>query len=83
MRSAVSAIGRVPARLEPELRHLGAVAERLRLLDPANTLARGYSIARTATGTAVVDAGALHVGDVIVTTFAKGTATTRVQETTP
>lgn len=83
LRSATAAIGRVPARLEPELRHLGAVAERLRLLDPANTLARGYSIARTAHGTALLDAGALHVGDLIVTTFAKGTATTRVEETTP
>jgi exodeoxyribonuclease VII large subunit len=83
LRSATAAIGRVPARLEPELRHLDSVAERLRLLDPANTLARGYSIARTATGSAVLDAGALHIGDVIVTTFAKGTATTRVEETTP
>ena len=83
LRSATAAIGRIPARLDPELRHLGAVAERLRLLDPANTLARGYSIARTANGTAVLDAAGLQVGDVIVTTFAKGTATTRVEETTP
>ncbi len=70
-------------RLEPELRHLAAVGERLRLLDPASTLARGYSIARTASGQAVLDAAALHVGEVIVTTFAKGTASTRVEETTP
>lgn len=81
--SAQSALARVPARLDPELRHLNAVAERLRLLDPANTLARGYSIARTANGSVVLNAGALHTGDVIVTTFAKGTATTRVEETTP
>jgi exonuclease VII large subunit len=83
IRSATAAVGRVPARLDPELRHLVAVNERLRLLDPANTLARGYSIARTANGSAVLDAAALHVGDVIVTTFAKGTATTRVEETKP
>ena len=81
--SATAAIARVPARLEPELRHLTAVTERLRLLDPANTLARGYSIARTANGSAVLDAAVLQVGDVVVTTFAKGTATTRVEETTP
>ena len=80
--SATAAVGRVPARLDPEFRHLTAVSERLRLLDPANTLARGYSIARTASGRAVLDAAALQVGDVIVTTFAKGTATTRVEETT-
>lgn len=81
--SATTSVGRVPARLDPELRHLAAVGERLRLLDPANTLARGYSIARTASGGAVLDAGQLQVGDVIVTTFARGTATTRVEETTP
>lgn len=83
LQSATAAVGRVPARLDPELRHLVAVSERLRLLDPANTLARGYSIARTANGSAVLDAAALHVGDVIVTTFSKGTATTRVEETKP
>jgi exodeoxyribonuclease VII large subunit len=82
LHTAKAAVGRVPARLDPELRHLAAVSERLRLLDPVNTLARGYSIARAANGTAVVDAASLHVGDVIVTTFAKGTATTRVEETT-
>jgi len=81
--AATAAIGRVPSRLEPELRHLAAVNERLRLLDPASTLARGYSIARTAGGRALVDASALHVGDVIVTTFAKGTTSTRVEEITP
>lgn len=80
--TAAAAARRVPARLDPELRHLNAVAERLRLLDPANTLARGYSITRTLSGHAVLDAGALHAGDVIVTTFAKGTATTRVEGTT-
>jgi exodeoxyribonuclease VII large subunit len=82
LRTAQAAVGRVPARLDPELRHLAAVNERLRLLDPVNTLARGYSISRAANGTAVIDAASLHVGDVIVTTFAKGTATTRVEETT-
>ncbi len=83
LRTAAAAVARVPARLDPELRHLNAVGERLRLLDPASTLARGYSIARTASGRAVLDAASLQVGDVVVTTFAKGTATTRVEETTP
>jgi len=83
LRTATAAVARVPARLDPELRHLTAVGERLRLLDPASTLARGYSIARTASGRAVLDAASLQVGDVVVTTFAKGTATTRVEETTP
>ena len=39
--------------LEPELRHLDAVAARVRLLDPVHTMARGWSITRTADGAVV------------------------------
>ena len=80
--SAHAALGRVPARLEPELRHLDAVAARVRSLDPVHTMARGWSITRTAEGAVVRDAADLAPGATITTTFAKGTARSRVEETT-
>ncbi len=79
--AARASLGRVPARLEPELRHLDAVAARVRLLDPVNTMARGWSITRNANGTVVRDAEDLAAGATIVTTFAKGSARSRVEET--
>ena len=72
---------RVPARLEPELRHLDAVAARVRLLDPVHTMARGWSITRTADGAVVRRAEDLAPGTTITTTFAQGSAKSRVEET--
>jgi exodeoxyribonuclease VII large subunit len=83
LQSAAAAVRRAPQRLDPELRHLDAVAERVRLLDPVNTMARGWSITRTATGRTVRAAQDLQPGDEIVTTFASGTARSRVEETQP
>jgi exodeoxyribonuclease VII large subunit len=80
--TARSSLGRVPARLEPELRHVEAVAARVRLLDPVHTMARGWSITRASDGTVVRDAGDLAPGSTITTTFAKGSARSRVEETT-
>ena len=80
--AARAALARMPARLEPELRHLDAVAARVRLLDPVHTMARGWSITRATDGTIVRDAGDLAAGAIITTTFAKGSATSRVEETT-
>ncbi len=80
---AATAVRRVPLRLEPEVRHLDAVAERVRLLDPATTMARGWSITRTADGRTVRSSLDVQPGDLIVTTFADGTARSRVEETTP
>jgi exodeoxyribonuclease VII large subunit len=79
---AVAALRRVPRRLQPEDRHLDAVAQRLRLLDPVHTLQRGYSITRTIDGRTVRDAAQLPVDAEIVTTFANGTARSRVEEST-
>jgi len=78
---AGAALRRVPARLEPEVRHIDAVAARVRLLDPVHTMARGWSITRTGKGAIVRDAAALAPGDTITTTFAAGTARSRVEET--
>jgi exodeoxyribonuclease VII large subunit len=83
MVAAAAALRRTPQRLEPEVRHLEAVAHRVRLLDPVHTMARGWSITRTADGRTVRDAGDLQPGQQIVTTFANGTATSRVEETIP
>jgi exodeoxyribonuclease VII large subunit len=59
---------------------LDSLAERLRLLDPANALARGWSITRRADGGVVRRATDLSPGDLVLTTFADGTATSRVEE---
>jgi exodeoxyribonuclease VII large subunit len=80
---AAAAVRRTPGRLDPELRHIDALAHRVRLLDPVNTMARGWSITRTADGRTVRDAAELSPGTEIVTTFATGTARSRVEETTP
>ncbi len=81
--AAVGTVRRTPARLDPELRHLEGVAERVRILDPVTTLARGWSITRTADGRTVRRADQLTPGTEIVTTFASGAARSRVEEINP
>ncbi|MEN9643657.1 MAG: exodeoxyribonuclease large subunit [Actinomycetota bacterium] len=78
---SASALRRVPPRLDQEVRHLDGLAQRVRLLDPATTMARGWTITRTADGRTVRSAADLQPGDRLVTTFATGTATSRVEET--
>jgi len=79
--TSAAALRRVPPRLDHETRHLDGLAQRVRLLDPATTMARGWSITRTADGRTVRSATDLQPGDRLVTTFATGTATSRVEET--
>ena len=79
--AARASLLRAPARLEPEARHLEAIAARVRLLDPVHTMARGWSITRSSDGTIVRSADQLAPGAMITTTFAKGTARSRVEET--
>jgi exodeoxyribonuclease VII large subunit len=81
LHAADHALRRVPARLDPEVRHLDALAARVRLLDPVHTLARGWSITRTADGRVVRSAAELEPGATIHTTFAAGTARSRVEGT--
>lgn len=59
---------------------LNAFADRLRLLDPVNTMARGWSITRNASGKVVQDASKLKMGDKLITTFANGSAQSMVEE---
>lgn len=66
--------------LRQEKSALNAYADRLRLLDPVNTMARGWSITRNALGGVVQDVTKLKAGDKLVTTFANGSAASTVQE---
>jgi exodeoxyribonuclease VII large subunit len=81
--TAGAALRRAPGRLDPEVRHLDAVAARVRLLDPVNTMARGWSITRTADGRTVRAANELAPGTEIVTQFASGEAISRVEQIIP
>lgn len=80
---STAAVLRAPRLLDADARQIDSVAQRVRLLDPALTMARGWSITRTADGRTVREAADLQPGDEIVTTFASGTARSRVEETTP
>ncbi|MFM7687048.1 MAG: exodeoxyribonuclease VII large subunit, partial [Actinomycetota bacterium] len=80
--AASAAVTRAPQRVDSELRHLEGLAGRVRLLDPVHTMARGWSITRSADGRTVRSAADLRPGDEIITTFATGTARSRVEETT-
>jgi exodeoxyribonuclease VII large subunit len=55
------------------------LAERVRLLDPVNTMARGWSITRTTAGVTLRKAGDAVSGDDIVTTFSDGTVVSTVK----
>ncbi|MGH2685082.1 MAG: exodeoxyribonuclease VII large subunit, partial [Actinomycetota bacterium] len=54
-------------------RHLDAVESQVRVLDPANTLARGYSITRRDDGALVRKVADVAPGDELLTTLADGT----------
>lgn len=61
---------------------LSLFSEKVRLLDPANALKRGYSIT-TLSGKPVTDAASLKAGDTVVTRFASGSAQSTVTDTKP
>ncbi|MGF1600228.1 MAG: exodeoxyribonuclease VII large subunit [Acidimicrobiales bacterium] len=60
-----------------------SAALRLRALDPARLLARGWSITRTTDGALVREAAAVAVGTTLRTTLASGTLTSTVSESSP
>ncbi len=62
---------------------LDGAGSRVRALDPAQVLARGWSITRDAHGRAVRSVGELRVGDALVTTFTDGEAASRVTDVRP
>lgn len=63
-------------------RALDSLASRVTALDPARTLARGWSITRRDDGSLVRNADELRPGDVLVTTLAAGQVASRVEEMT-
>ena len=85
---AANALRMLRARLETDLKNvtvkpamrLKNAEAMLRVLSPANTLSRGYSITRV-NGRAVRDASALRPGDVISTSLASGTLESTVTAT--
>lgn len=68
-----------PRILSDADRLLGALAARADALDPARTLARGWSITRRADGTLVRDPAEVTEGEVLFTTVAGGPITSRVE----
>jgi exodeoxyribonuclease VII large subunit len=54
-------------------------ASTVRLLDPAVTMARGWSITRDSNGNVVRSTDQVSAGDVLVTSLAQGSITSRVE----
>ena len=71
-------VRRVPQYFDDRERELDNAATRVRLLDPRNVLARGWSITRTATGRVVRSVNEVASGDVIVTVVADGTVVSTI-----
>jgi len=62
-----------------QLQTLEQIEARVRLLDPVHTMARGWSVTRTADGRIVRGVADVAAGDEIVTTLASGTVNSRVE----
>lgn len=80
---SISALRRLPARIDQEVRHLEGVAHRVRLLDPATTMARGWSITRTVDGRTVRAINDITPGTDIITTVADGSFRSRIGAVIP
>ncbi|HEX9992661.1 MAG TPA: exodeoxyribonuclease VII large subunit [Acidimicrobiales bacterium] len=88
LRAADRSLAGATARLSTRTRRALAAADsvvrvaetRATALDPAKALARGWSITRDADGRVVRSVAALAPGDRLVTTFADGSAASRVEE---
>ena len=76
--AAVRLRQRAPRALAAAGRELDAVEAQVRALDPARTLARGWSITRGADGRIVRSAAAVAPGEALVTTLADGQVTSAV-----
>ena len=80
-RAAASVEARAPRVLSDAERHLDAIAARVTALDPAQVLARGYSITRDASGALVRAASAVELGSRLITTVADGEIRSEVVDT--
>ncbi|MFP3902287.1 MAG: exodeoxyribonuclease VII large subunit, partial [Acidimicrobiia bacterium] len=73
--------GRAPRAVDRADRRLAQAAAEVRALDPARTLARGWSITRDGEGRVVRDVARLAPGDPLVTTVASGEIRSTVRAT--
>ena len=71
---------RAPRAITEADRALGSIEARVRALDPQRTLARGWSITRTADGQVVRDPSDVSVGQELVTQVATGRVRSTVTE---
>jgi exodeoxyribonuclease VII large subunit len=69
---------RAPRAAAVASRRVDGIEAQVRALDPARTLARGWSITRDARGTVVRSAAQVAPGDRLVTTVADGEVTSEV-----
>jgi exodeoxyribonuclease VII large subunit len=70
---------RAPQLLDGDVRHLAHLEARARALDPAHTLARGWSITRASDGRVLRAPDEVQVGEEITTTLAGGELRSRVE----
>lgn len=81
-RSAVRLESPVKAAMEKAAHRLERARAKLVLLDPANTMRRGYSITLDENGRVVQDAAAVKPGAVVKTRLARGELVSRVEAAT-
>tara|TARA_B100000959_G_scaffold285229_1_gene359285 strand:- start:442 stop:1701 length:1260 start_codon:yes stop_codon:yes gene_type:complete len=67
-----------PKHLEHQSERLTELEHRLRVLDPVNVLARGWSITRHSDGQLVTKSEHVKTGDVLITSVSNGTVTSTV-----
>jgi exodeoxyribonuclease VII large subunit len=80
---AASRVGRRPLQFtEQRLQTLDQLEARVRLLDPVHTLARGWSLTRTADGRLIRSVSDIAAGALLVTTFADGAIASRAESDT-
>lgn len=74
-------VRRVPQFFADRERELDNAVTRVRLLDPKNVLARGWSITRTTSGRIVRSIGDVEIGDDVITLVADGSLVSTVTQT--
>ena len=62
-----------------ESKNLNLLESKINLLDPINTLARGYSITRK-NGKSIISTSEINIGDIVETTLAEGKFTGTIKE---
>ena len=69
-----------PIHLERQSERLTELEHRLRVLDPVNVLARGWSITRRSDGQLITKREQVQKGDVLITSVSNGTVSSTVSD---